>query len=214
MRLRKIPGADEAVENSPFCVKEPEKNKGSWRVFFGNEHPLHLEIGMGKGKFLMTLAAMHPEIDYLGIELYPSVLYRAIQKMEENPLPNVYFLPVHAERLTEIFAPGEIDKIYLNFSDPWPKERHAKRRLTSAAYLDRYDKILAKDGVVEFKTDNTGLFDFSLEEIENSKWKLLASTRDLHRDPVLSEGNVMTEYEEKFVALYHPICKLVISREP
>lgn len=213
MRLRKIQGADEAVEASPYCVREPEEKKGHWRDFFGNDHPIYLEIGMGKGRFLMENARRFPEINYLGIELYSSVLYRAVQKMEEEPQDNLRFLCVHAERITEIFAEGEIDRIYLNFSDPWPKERHAKRRLTSDAYLLRYDRILAKDGQLEFKTDNRGLFDFSLEEIGKSKWRLLASTYDLHHDPVLSGGNIMTEYEEKFVARYQAICKLIIARD-
>lgn len=215
MRLRKIKGAEEAVANSEFCVQNPTIHKDRWREFFENPSvPLHIEIGMGKGTFLMQLAELHPEIMYLGIELFPSVLFRAIQKMEANPLPNLRFLCINAETLTEIFGKGEVDWIYLNFSDPWPKKKHAKRRLTSAAFLERYDQILSDNGCIEFKTDNRGLFDFSLEEIENSKWRLIASTYDLHHDPVLSEGNIMTEYEAKFSALNHPICKLIIHRAP
>lgn len=215
MRLRKIAGAEEAIENSPFCVKEPEQYRGKWNEFFGNDRPIYLEIGMGKGRFLRTHAAMHPEINYLGIELYSTVLYRAVQKMDEEPLDNLRFLCIHAEHLTEIFAEGEIARIYLNFSDPWPKERHAKRRLTSPAYLERYDQILKKDGTIEFKTDNRALFEFSLEAVSQSKkWRLLASTYDLHHEPALSEGNVLTEYEEKFLALHQPIHKLILTRDP
>ena len=215
MRLRKIKGAEEAVADSEYCVQDPAAYKDHWRDFFETPSAaLHIEVGMGKGTFLMQLAQLHPEICYLGIELFPSVLFRAIQKMEANPLPNLRFLCVNAESLTEIFGEGEVDRIYLNFSDPWPKAKHAKRRLTSAAYLERYDHILSEHGRIEFKTDNRGLFDFSLEEIENSKWRLIASTYDLHHDPVLSEGNIMTEYEAKFSALNHPICKLIIDRAP
>ncbi|MBQ6442270.1 MAG: tRNA (guanosine(46)-N7)-methyltransferase TrmB [Lachnospiraceae bacterium] len=224
MRLRKVKGAEEAVNNSVFCVQTPTLYRGQWQSFFAklreeNEEPpaagpmpLHIEIGMGKGTFLMQLAALHPNTNYLGIELFPSVLFRAIQKIEEHPLSNLRFLCVNADSLTELFAEGEVDRIYLNFSDPWPKTKHAKRRLTSMAFLERYDRILSANGRIEFKTDNRALFDFSLEEVKNSKWRLIASTYDLHHDPVLSEGNIMTEYEAKFSALHHPICKLMIDR--
>lgn len=212
MRLRKIQGAEEAVENSPFVVNDPEKWQGRWRIFFENNHPLYIEVGTGKGRFLLRMAEEHPDINYLGIELYSSVLYRAIQKMEENPLPNLRFLCVHAERLCEFFSEEEVDRIYLNFSDPWPKERHAKRRLTSRIYLNRYDQILKSGGLIEFKTDNQDLFDFSLEEIKETRWILKSSTRDLHHDPELSTGNVMTEYEERFSALHNRICKLILEK--
>ena len=213
MRLRNIPGADEIVSNSTFCIQNPTELKGTWKAFLGNENPIQMEIGMGKGRFLMDLAAANPDINYIGVERYTSVLLRAVQKMDENPLPNVHFLCIDAATLPEMFAKGEVDRIYLNFSDPWPKDRHAKRRLTSHEYLARYDQILARDGRVEFKTDNQDLFTFSLEEIENSPiWHLDASTRDLHHDPVLNEGNIMTEYEEKFSSKGNPICKLIASR--
>lgn len=212
MRLRNIPGAGEAVAGSAFCIQNPKEYKGAWKEFFGNDHPVHLEIGMGKGQFLMALAEASPDINYIGVERYTSVLLRAVQKMDENPLPNVHFLCMDAEILPELFEKGEIERIYLNFSDPWPKERHAKRRLTSSAYLARYEQILSADGCIEFKTDNQDLFTFSLEEIENAPaWKLDASTRDLHHDPVLNAGNIMTEYEEKFSGMGNPICKLVAS---
>lgn len=213
MRLRNIPGADEVVSNSPYCIQNPVEYKGKWNELLGNSNPIHIEVGMGKGRFLMELAAMHPDINYIGIERYTSVLLRAVQKMEEAPLPNVHFLCIDAATLPEIFAKDEVARIYLNFSDPWPKDRHAKRRLTSSEFLARYDQFLASDGRIEFKTDNQDLFTFSLEEIDSSeKWHLDASTRDLHHDPVLNEGNVMTEYEEKFSSLGNPICKLIASR--
>lgn len=212
MRLRNIPGADEAIADSPHCIQEPMAEKGRWNLIFGNDHPVHIEIGMGKGQFIMQLAKDHPDINYIGIERYSSVLLRALQKMEVEPLPNIRFLCMDASMITEVFDKEEVAKIYLNFSDPWPKERHAKRRLTSRQFFERYDKILARNGVVEFKTDNDDLFAFSIEEVAEAGWTLDAHTFDLHHDPVLNEGNVMTEYEEKFSSLGHPIHKLIARR--
>ncbi len=212
MRLRNIPGADEAVNNSIYCIQNPEQWKGNWHTCLKSDAPIYIEIGMGKGQFIMQLAEQHPEIQYIGIEKYTSVLLRALQKMEDNPLENLHFLCINAENITDIFDYEEVSKIYLNFSDPWPKDRHAKRRLTSLTYLDRYDQILKSDGVLEFKTDNTGLFEFSLEQVEESKWNLLASTFDLHHDELLNQGNIMTEYEEKFSSLGNPIHKMIINR--
>ena len=212
MRLRNIPGADEAIADSPHCIQEPMAEKGRWHLIFGNENPIHIEIGMGKGQFIMKLAKEHPDINYIGIERYSSVLLRALQKMEIEPLPNIRFLCMDASIITEVFDKEEVAKIYLNFSDPWPKERHAKRRLTSRQFFERYDKILAGNGVVEFKTDNEDLFAFSMEEVAEAGWTLDAHTFDLHHDPVLNEGNVMTEYEEKFSSLGHPIHKLIARR--
>ena len=212
MRLRNIPGADEAIADSPHCIQEPMAEKGRWHLIFGNENPIHIEIGMGKGQFIMKLAKEHPDINYIGIERYSSVLLRALQKMEIEPLPNIRFLCMDASIITEVFDEEEVAKIYLNFSDPWPKERHAKRRLTSRQFFERYDKILARNGVVEFKTDNDDLFAFSMEEVAEAGWTLDALTFDLHHDPVLNEGNVMTEYEEKFSSLGHPIHKLIARR--
>lgn len=212
MRLRNIPGADEAIADSPHCIQEPMAEKGRWNLIFGNDHPVHIEIGMGKGQFIMQLAKDHPDINYIGIERYSSVLLRALQKMEIEPLPNIRFLCMDASIITEVFDKEEVAKIYLNFSDPWPKERHAKRRLTSRQFFERYDKILAGNGVVEFKTDNDDLFAFSMEEVAEAGWTLDAHTFDLHHDPVLNEGNVMTEYEEKFSSLGHPIHKLIARR--
>lgn len=212
MRLRNIPGADEAIADSPHCIQEPMAEKGRWHLIFGNENPIHIEIGMGKGQFIMKLAKEHPDINYIGIERYSSVLLRALQKMEIEPLPNIRFLCMDASMITEVFDKEEVAKIYLNFSDPWPKERHAKRRLTSRQFFERYDKILAGNGVVEFKTDNDDLFAFSMEEVAEAGWTLDAHTFDLHHDPVLNEGNIMTEYEEKFSSLGHPIHKLIARR--
>ena len=209
MRLRNIPGSREIIAGSRLVVQEPEKYRGKWNKVFQNGHPVHIEVGMGKGRFLMDMASLCPEINYIGIEMYSSVLLRAVQRAEEAAeAGNFRFLRMDARELPEVFALGEVGKIYLNFSDPWPKDRHAKRRLTSSEFLERYEKILQPDGTVEFKTDNRELFDFSLEEIRKKGWALLACTYDLHGDPVLNAGNVMTEYEEKFSAQGNPICKL------
>ena len=210
MRLRNIPGADDAILNSGYCIKNPEDQKGHWQDCFDKVQPLHIEIGMGKGRFIMDMAALHPDINYIGIERYSSVLLRALQKMELNPLPNIKFICMDAADIAEVFAKDEVDRIYLNFSDPWPKARHAKRRLTSREFLARYSQILPDGAVVEFKTDNKGLFEFSLEEVNESEgWELLAHTFDLHHQEDMMEGNVMTEYEEKFSSMGNPICKLI-----
>ena len=213
MRLRNIPGADEIVSASPYCIQNSADHRGKWHSLLQSTNPIHLEIGMGKGRFLMDLAALHPDIQYIGVERYTSVLLRAVQKMDERQLTNVHFICEDAANLPEVFAPAEIARIYLNFSDPWPKDRHAKRRLTSHQFLERYDQFLTPEGRLEFKTDNQDLFTFSLEEIENSEiWHVDAYTRDLHHDPDMNEGNIMTEYEEKFSPLGNPICKLIASR--
>ena len=213
MRLRNIPGANEAVAASPYCIQDAAEHRGQWHAFFENDHPIHIEIGMGKGRFLMDLAALHPEINYIGIERYTSVLLRAVQKMDTLQLPNVHFLCEDAAKLPEIFAPEEVDRIYLNFSDPWPKARHARRRLTSPDFFARYDKVLVQDGQVEFKTDNRDLFDFSVESLgESETWGISECTYDLHHDEIMNVGNIMTEYEEKFSSMDHPICKLIAKR--
>ena len=168
---------------------------------------------MGKGKFIMELAMKNPDINYVGIEKYSSVLLRGIQKMNamEEPLSNLVFIRFDAEHITEIFGQEEIDKIYLNFSDPWPKDRHAKRRLPSKEFIARYKQILAKGHMVEFKTDNIDLFDFALSQIEEANATLVAKTYDLHNDEKLNEGNIMTEYEERFSSMGNKICKCIIK---
>ncbi len=214
MRLRNIPGADEVVSNSPYCIQNPTKLKGLYKKeVFGNDNPIHIEIGMGKGQFITTLAKENPDINYIGIERYTSVLLRAIQKVQDEEIPNLRFICFDAAEILDVFACHEVDRIYLNFSDPWPKDRHAKRRLTSSTFLNRYNSILSKEGHIEFKTDNRDLFDFSVEEIDNHPlWKLDAVTYDLHNDDTMNAGNIMTEYEEKFSSKGNPICKLITSR--
>jgi len=215
MRLRNITGSREVIAESRYVVHEEVLHEcpGKWHGIFGNDNPIHIEIGMGKGKFIYTMAQEHPNINYVGIEKYSSVLLRAIQKMEQEELPNLKFIRMEAEEIAEVFGQGEIDRIYLNFSDPWPKDRHAKRRLPSAEFLGRYDKILVRGGRIEFKTDNRDLFDFAVEELEPAGWEAKVLTYDLHADEKLMEGNVMTEYEEKFSSMGTPICKYVIVRK-
>ena len=213
MRLRNITGSREVIADSAYEVHEEQNCPGRWREIFGSDRPIHIEIGMGKGKFIYTMARLHPEIHYIGIEKYSSVLLRAVQKMEEEELPNLRFIRMDAEEITQVFAPGEVDRIYLNFSDPWPKDRHARRRLPSRQFLARYDVILKAEGQLEFKTDNRELFDFAVEELAAAGWQARVITRDLHGDPALMEGNVMTEYEEKFSAMGNPIYKYIIYRE-
>ncbi len=212
MRLRNITGSREVIGDSRFVVHEPNEQKGNWQSLFGNSNPVRIEIGMGKGKFLHTLAKMNPDVNYIGIEKYSSVLLRAIQKMEQEELPNLLFIRMDAEEIEDVFAPGEVDKIYLNFSDPWPKDRHAKRRLPSRQFLGRFDNILKKDGRLEFKTDNRELFDFAVAELPEAGWQTEAITYDLHHEEELLIGNVMTEYEEKFSSMGNPICKYIIYR--
>ncbi len=211
MRLRHIPGSEEEIANSPYVIQNPENKKGLWKEVFGNENPIEIEVGMGKGRFIMELAQKNPNINYVGIERYPSVLLRGLQKRAEFELSNIYFMCIDAKNLPEIFAQGEVEKIYLNFSDPWPKDRHAKRRLTSEEFMAVYNQILASDGAVEFKTDNKGLFDYSLESIPAAGWEIKEHTYDLHHSD-MGIGNVMTEYEEKFSSKGNPIFKLIAKR--
>lgn len=213
MRLRNVPGAREVMIENKYVFTEPKGMKGTWKEVFGNDHPIRIEVGMGKGRFISTLAAQNPDVNYVGIEKYSSVLLRAVEKQDELQLENLRFIRMDAEEICEVFGKGEVERIYLNFSDPWPKDRHAKRRLTSRQYFARYNEILCKEGQVEFKTDNMALFDFSEEEVKEAGWNLVASTRDLHHNQTMCEGNVMTEYEEKFSSQGNPICKLIATRD-
>ena len=212
MRLRNVPGSREAIAESNLAINEPQVLKGKWNEEFGNNNPIRIEIGMGKGRFITQLALENPDINYVGIEKYSSVLIRAIEKCQDIEVPNLRFIRMEAEYICDVFNKEEVDRIYLNFSDPWPKDRHAKRRLTSKQFFERYDNILKKDGVVEFKTDNDLLFQFSLEQVPEAGWNLVAQTWYLHNDSEMVKGNVMTEYESKFSQMGNPIHKLVANR--
>jgi len=211
MRLRHNPKADIAVAESIYVEQQPVDRKGMWHMLFKNDNPIHIEIGMGKGRFLTELARRNPDINYIGIERVPTVLYKALKKQEELKLPNLILSAFNAEAIAEIFDTDEVDRIYLNFSDPWPKDRHALRRLTSPKYLAFYDKFLKKDGVVIFKTDNRLLFDYSISAANEAGWKCRDITYDLHNSEWAAD-NIMTEYEMKFSEMGTPINRMVIYR--
>lgn len=212
MRLRNVTGSKERIAESKYVIKDPVTKKGGWSKVFGNENPIHIEVGMGKGQFIYSMAQKNPHINYIGIERYSTVLLRAVQKMEKEELSNLYFLCEDAKDVEDIFGENEVDKIYLNFSDPWPKDRHAKRRLPSRQFLERFGRILKNDGSLEFKTDNKALFEFALEELDPAGWAADAVTFDLHRDTEMVKDNVMTEYEEKFSSMGNPIYKYIIHK--
>ena len=211
MRLRNVPRSREDIANSEFVIQNPGKHRGEIVSLFPSKQPLFIEIGMGKGQFITTLAKNNPDINYIGIEKYSSVLVRAIEKQIELELPNLKFIRMDAENINDVFAENEVDGIYLNFSDPWPKDRHAKRRLTSRQFFARYEKLLKPEGKIQFKTDNSALFDFSLEEVEATNFKANEVSYDLHNSE-WNEGNVMTEYEERFSAKGNPIKRVVFVR--
>ena len=215
MRLRHIKGSEEFVASSPDTITDPEAHRGHWAEVFGSDRPLHVEIGMGKGRFIRDMSRLNPDINYVGIERYESVIQKAIERKDREEAEigkrdNLFFVCMDAEKLAEVFAEGEVDRIYLNFSDPWPKARHEHRRLTSGRFMAVYDKVLKADGQVEFKTDNVDLFEYSLEAIPQAGWKIVYETHDLHSEDV---PNVMTEYEEKFSSRGQKICKLTAVRD-
>lgn len=197
MRVRNRPGAAEMLAAHPnFVISDPTLWKGKWNELFENDHPIHIEIGMGKGQFITGMAKAHPEINYIGVEMQVSVVSIALDKLIEQPLPNLKLLHVDGSALTEYFADSEVDQIYLNFSDPWPKKRHEKRRLTYKTFLAVDEQILRPNGEIHFKTDNKGLFEYSLASFSQYGMILKQVWLDLHQSQF--EGNIMTEYEEKF----------------
>lgn len=197
MRMRKRKGAEDLLANHPqYVITKPEEAKGHWHEVFGNDHPIHIEVGSGKGRFITGMAAQNPHINYIGIDIQLSVLSYALDKVLEDDLPNVKLLLVDGSSLTNYFADGEVDLMYLNFSDPWPKKRHEKRRLTYKSFLDTYKQILPENGEIHFKTDNRGLFEYSLASFSQYGMLLKQVWLDLHASDY--EGNIMTEYEEKF----------------
>ena len=212
MRLRKIPRAGEYIASLPeLAVVGGEALKGNWQQVFDKSQPIHIEIGMGKGGFINEMARCHPEINFIGIELYDSVLLRALEKLVENPLPNLRLLHADATDLKQVFAKGEISKIYLNFSDPWPKTRHAKRRLTHEGFLNVYKEILAELGQLQLKTDNQSLFEYSLWCFNHFSMKFSDVCVDVHGNPARYPHHVMTEYERKFHGKGQPIYLLEAS---
>lgn len=196
MRLRNVPNAIEIVNSSSYTIKEPQLYKGKYREVFGNDNPIHIEIGMGKGDFIIDMALKNPNINFIGIERYESVLCRAIEKLEKVDISNVKLICTDALNLGDIFD-HEIETIYLNFSDPWPKKRHAKRRLTSHVFLEIYDNLFKGDKVIIQKTDNIGLFESSIVNLSTYGYVIEDISLDLNNS---SKENSMTEYESKFVS--------------
>jgi len=209
LRLRNVPKSLDFVFIHPNYVNQPENFCGKWaEEYFRNANPVHLEIGSGKGKFIITHANQNPGVNYIAMEKYLPVLGKLIQKLPEEGIPNLAAVNADAEKLLEYFGEGELETIYLNFSDPWPKKRHTKRRLTNIKFLELYKKVLKDEGRIIFKTDNRDFFEFSIEQFELGGFALKDITYDLHNSPY-AEGNITTEYEEKFISLGQPIYRLI-----
>ena len=195
MRLKNVKGADKVIEASNFVILNPNDYKGKWNKVFGNNNPIHIEIGMGKGDFIIGMAKLYPNINFIGIEMYDSVIVKAVKKLEDERINNVKLIRMDARLIEDVFY-KEIDLIYLNFSDPWPKNRCAKRRLTHERFLNRYENIFKNKKIIYMKTDNIDLFAFSIESLSDFGYKLKNVSLDLHNSDF--ENNVMTEYEKKF----------------
>ncbi len=208
MRLRNKPWASEFIADHPeVIIPDPEQHKGQWQQVFGNTNPLHIEVGTGKGQFITGMALQNPNINYIGIELYDSVIVCALENAIEAKSPaNLRLLKVNGADLNKYFAKNDVSRVYLNFSDPWPKVRHAKRRLTHEGFLKTYEDVLVNEGEIHFKTDNRGLFEYSLTSISAYGMLLTYVSLDLHAN--MPEDNIMTEYEEKFSAKGQPIYRL------
>jgi len=207
MRHRNIKGAYEKLEIHPKVVDKPEEFKGKWKKLFDNNNPIYIEIGMGKGQFISRHAKNNPNINYIGFEKYSAVLAKGLEKIDKDKLDNIYVIREDAENILDFFEEGELEGLYLNFSDPWPKDRHEKRRLTHSSFLEKYKSLLKKGSFIELKTDNDKLFEFSIEQLEKENITIDKQTRDLYASPLL-EGNIPTEYEEKFHAQSISINKL------
>lgn len=210
MRMRKKKNGPARFEKCSYlAISEPTLFKGKWKEVFENDNPIHLEIGCGKGDFVTNSAIKYPDVNFVAVEKCFDVLVLAMEKVAKNELKNIRFIWTDAANLCEVFEENELDKIYLNFSDPWKKSKQAKRRLTYRTFLAIYKKILKKDGAIHFKTDNRGLFDFSLEEFENFGMRMEKLTFDLHNSEYM-EGNVMTEYEKRFSEMGFPINRVEV----
>lgn len=210
MRLKNVKGANEIIIKGRYYIEDPYINKGNWNKVFNNDNPIYIEIGIGKGKFIVENAIKYPNINFIGIEKYDSVLVRAIQKSNELELNNLKLVRMDAKRIEEVFD-HEVDRIYLNFSDPWPKDRHYKRRLTSYVFLDKYEHIFKNNKYIIMKTDNIDLFNFSLESLTKHGYNIEFMTNDLHS--LNNVDNIMTEYEEKFSNKGIKINKLIARKD-
>lgn len=208
MRLRRDHRAPEYLAKDERVILNPQDYKGKWKELFGNDYPIQVEFGCGKGGFITQLAIRHPEINYIAVERAETVVYKACKKASRNEeVPsNLRFLYFDVRECMEIFEKGEIDRIYLNFSDPWPKKRHANRRLTDRSFLEKYEGVLATKGEIHFKTDNKGLFAYAIEELSFCGWLMKNVSLDLHNSGM--EDNIMTEYEQRFSELGFTINRL------
>ena len=206
MRLKHVKGAEEVINKCDMVIKNPSKYKGNYNDIFNNNNPIYLEIGMGKGDFIINMARTFPDINFIGIEMYDSVLVRAIEKVED--IPNMRFIKMDATNIEDVFN-REIDTLYLNFSDPWPKNKHEHRRLTSERFLRRYDGIFKGEKIIIQKTDNRHFFEFSLMSLTNYGYRIEELSLDLHKDNIF---NVETEYEKKFSSMGYPIYKVVARK--
>ena len=209
MRLRNVKNKDEILKSTDYIVENEKDYKGKWKELFSNKNDLFIEIGMGKGDFIIQNALTYPNVNFIGIEKYSSVLARAVQKLENQDIPNLKLIRMDAKDIEEVFS-KEVSRIYLNFSDPWPKKRQAKRRLTSEDFLRRYDSIFKNTKEIIFKTDNMGLFEFSIESLSKYGYTIERVSLDLHNSDV--EDNIMTEYEEKFSSKGNKIYYLVAKK--
>ena len=204
MRLRNVKNAAALLAAHPeWLILDYQTHRGTWKEVFGNDHPIHLEIGCGKGRFLTEMARQHPDVNFLGMEKFDSVIVRALQKLLRDPLPNIRLLRADAANLETLFAPGEIRNLYLNFSDPWPKPSHSRRRLTSPEFISRYRKVLPAGAPICFKTDNFPLFSFSMKSFVDSGLAIDRISLDLHRESDIP--NIESEFESRFVAMGKPI---------
>ena len=207
MRMRKKKNLDARWERCErYLIENPESMKGKWAEFFGNDREIHLEIGCGKGGFITGMAQKYPDINFIAVEKVRDVMVMAMEKAADAQLSNVVFMDMDAEKIEDIFEKGEISRIYLNFSDPWKKNKQAKRRLTHKRFLDRYKNVLPLGGYVWFKTDNRALFEFSLNSFAEEDFKMRNISLDLHNSKF--EDNVMTEYETRFSEMGMPIYRV------
>ena len=209
MRLRNIRGASDVIEGCPYVIKNIEEFKGKYKSIFCNDNPIHIEIGMGKGNFIIGMAKKYPDINFIGIEKFDSVLVRAIEKLEED-IPNLRFIRMDATDIENVFY-KEVDTIYLNFSDPWPKNRHAHRRLTSNEFLKRYDKLFINDKTIIMKTDNRKLFEYSIQMFNENNFRIDEISLNLYEDDI--KDNIPTEYEIKFSSQGYPIYMIKVSKD-
>ena len=209
MRLRNVKGAKDIIEASTYIVLDPKKYKNRFNELFNNNNPIYIEIGMGKGQFIINNALKYPEINFIGIEKYDSVIVRAIQKLEDKNIPNLKLIRMDALEITEVFG-CEVDRIYLNFSDPWPKDKHEHRRLTSSKFLEKYDLIFRNNSNIVMKTDNRKLFEYSVKSLTDYGYKINDISLDLYSDDY--KDNISTEYEDRFVEKGQVIYMISVSK--